>query len=400
MEMNTRFALVLACVISVLGFRSTLAQNAPGKAPSPSNRGGVIASLDADERLAVRVSVNRKSETVAKTLELLGKITKVKCFTADTEIAGRIISYHYQATPLRDIFYSLAAVQSWRWKPGQNGTWQLCQSSHEHDNLRPHSDNQAELFRLGHDFLKQFGDLPPDVQHTMFHDNSQPGVPGGAVRLDSLPQAMQDTINAMIEPSLAFQKEMIGTPALINPKEQTGLTLSLQGQHNGEYDTYHINIGKSGVFGMMLSSFPVFHDAGEDYHVVPNSTEPNQRPWQPEKDDLVSRREAMKNDARMQTKVSVNVEDATLSQVMQYIAPLGKIDYVLMEHGGNSIRKTFRFVNQPLGNVLDQLCLLYDYKLAGLSYGYCWGKHGAGTIVFHTAPVQALASYRATIIKQ
>jgi hypothetical protein len=401
--MGVRFVLALSAVMLLLWLDPATAQETkPDSNTKPVSqlplfltpRGSAVAtSLDTDPRLKVPVTIQHRSESVAKFLTALSKLTHVKMQTTDSEISGALVSFHYTSVPLCDICDSLT-LHGWRWKRDKNKTWLLCPSSQETDNLRPHSDAEANMARLGHQFLEQFGHLPEDQQRAMWQDFEQPRSEAAPVMLSSLPDAMQDIVRQLM-PISQMNSEERGLVTNFRPEDHMSqLNISLGGMHHSDYDSYSITVGMPGG-SASISDFNVFHDPNEDYHTVSLSAYDAHQLSQTEKAVARTRDDAIKNDPRMQKKITLKGDEVTLPEMMYGLAPLAGFAYILPDHLGKQITRTMRFDNVPLYKVLDRLCALYDFRINGYLYGYMWGRRDNGIIVFHSASTEALADLRA-----
>jgi hypothetical protein len=378
-----------AVAFTAAGGVAAVAQDRAGISIPGFTRTGGAASLNDDKRLDISVTVRQKAETVSAFLERLSKLTGVSLRTTDSEIAMTLVSYRYRKAALRDILESLAAINALRWKYDQNRTWMLVPSSHEMDILRPHTDSEAELYRLGRQFLEQFRALPADVQRAMWHDRSDTSRKAASIPLAGLPASMQGTVDAMVDASNAIHREW-NEPVGFDPKGNSRLSVSFDGMLHGEYVSYNVNLGRTGLGGMGMN-FNVFPDPNEDYHIVPRAQMHGTRAWMPEKEDAKSRGASLR-DSRMLVKTSLSSEDALFPLVMQGLAVAKDLDYLLPVHGGLQFLKgmTFRFTEMPLSEVLDGLCALNGHKVAGTEYGYCWGRRESGIVIFHCVPLSAL----------
>lgn len=406
----------LVCPLSALAAclcsgTASLAQGEPSKSSSDKSGSSILHSLGREAvlkdvldspRLRTRISLERKSATVAQALSKLSEHTLVHLTSEGAELSTTSIALRCDAVPLRDILASIAEMGDWEWKWRNESTLVLKERYRPHnlDLYRPRNEAQREVYQRGAEFLSQFGKLSPDTQAALdFNRQVQAGVLQPGVPFTSLPSAVQENLRAMFTAnSAATESGGVNLTINSNNLSQSRVSLHVGTSQEGfdPFDVRLLNYLPNGSSGGMSLSFVRFQDPREGYHVVPHDEVGGFQSRSAELDAL-SRQKALAADPRLKEKVSLRMTGATFFQAITALSAKANLGFAsqLPSELGKPGKRTFSFPAMPLGEMLDKLTALYAARDdEGKRYRYTWGKiesPSSQTFVFHVflEPVQA-----------
>lgn len=361
------------CVLFILWF--ALGWTRLGHCQAGQNAIGISknGALENDARLLKKVTISRKKTTVAQALGALTRLTKVKMQPGEKEVALTELSFHYRATPLKDILESMALLRNWEWKRVQNVLLlREHHNPHQLDVFRPHSELQAAQSQKVREFIEQLKQLPPALQMSI-QTVREEGRSGILFR--SLPEGMQHTLQQALEFRLQ-ERTTMGRPSIdISPDNLEDAYVYLQINQQEAFTGYSVTISTD-RHDMGLST-TVFKDPREGYHIVP-ALELTSTLWFGAEEDEKSRQEALMKDPRLSTKITLRLRSVTLPTALKELAEQTGISFVAEgDSMRGALKRSFFYENMPLSGVLDHLAAQYRYT---------WGWTKGGIFLFHAAP--------------
>lgn len=339
--------------------------------------------LARDARLNVKVSTRRRAATLPETLDLLSAMTKIKLKVEGLELENAQIGLRFQDAPLRTVLRSLATLfhVQWRRDPDNSLTLYL---PPEYDFLRPRNEAQAEIYRKGRELLLLFAQTSEAFQNDMQNRHDPHFYAPDGVAFSDCPPVMQKMLGEMLATHLQ-DKQAAGYPSDFGKNNLNDTRVRLTTTPQNGATEYNLVFGTNDE-GVSFN-FTVFHDASQDYHVVPFAElkgEASRREAANER----SRQQAMLKDARLKKRISLKLENATFAQALQVLASKADVD-VLAAAPARSEKATLTLVNVSLKDALDRLCERFHTRddLPAFQYHWSWGWQASGLFVFGFAPL-------------
>ena len=361
----------------------------------PSRR--KVDALANDERLKVRVSLQRRATTISEVLRLLNKQTGVKLISDGVELGMTDVAVSYHDTSLGDVLDSLSRIHNCEWKRRKDGALILQEGfdAGRFDIFRPRTEAEAEIWRQGAKFLNQFNKLPSDTQNTM---NS----PSNGTEFGKLPSEAQNIVRAMLQADLQDQAEQ-GKTSTLNPDQMQNLLIHMQPVNRQEgFRGYALGVQDKGkddfdsngkllghTFGESHTlPFMVFDDPRDNVpRVVPKDQIGGMR-WRGDKEDALARQENGTNTSGLNKLVTLARHRYSLYEALSEMATQAQFNFAIpLTDAKDSVRPFFACSNLPLRDALDALCKTHSTIAGRLERRCTWGPCKSGTLLLHTTPL-------------
>ncbi len=379
-----RYCLATLCLLSLAAPR--LQAQSRETPPSSSAEEQKPASKDVlahDARLKVKVSLRRKLTTLPEALDTLSAMTKIKMKVEDKELETSPLGLSFQSAPLRTILREIAALYNAQWQRDPDNYLTL-RPLPEYDFLRPKNETQAEIYRKGREFMSQFARLSETFQNDMQNRHDPNFYAPEGVAFSDCPPAMQGLLGEMLAASLQDQ-QAAGMPSDF-PQDKlndTRVRLDVTPQNGATEYLIMLAAPRQGA----CISFTIFHDAREDYHVVPLAT------FSADIARLVtanarSQQQALQREPRLKNRLSLKLQNVTIAQALQILAVKAGLD-MLAKRPDLAATKSLTLVNVSLKEALDRLCAQYEFRAlhTDIRYQCTWGWQESGVFTFLFMPV-------------
>jgi hypothetical protein len=349
----------------------------------PVDRG--IDRLDRDPRLKRPLTLRRDNVTIEEALNQITELTGVLVSAEGAVLRSTPVAFRFSATPLRDAMDAISHLDLYEWRAVRGG-WVLRyrKDPHAFDMMRPHSEAEVMLERLGKQFLDQFAALPRQLANQIgFNGNPVNGGQSG-VPFSSLPGNMQGTVQGLMSAALEQYASNQGSTSRLAGADLGLCNIDLQrtGAQEG-LSSYSVDI--SNGTGVLAASFVVFDDPKEGYQIVPFSDITAGTGYD-DNSEGTSRASALQVDSRLKSKVTLDMRNGSIVDVMQQLGVKTKYPFIARVWSGTDSRphRAVRFDNIAVADALDQLVNYYDGIASGpTKYGYTWGETRKGIVLIH-----------------
>ena len=308
-------------------------------------------------RLRVPVTLAQSRVTIDDLLRGLSDSMGVPLHTDG--IQGTRVAVRWQHLPLRDALDGLAHIGEWEWVRDTNRelTLRARYNPHRNDMSRPRTQAQADEQQAGREFLKQFADLPADMQRDLqaHHADGARGIP-----FSRLPEGVKQTLRDGYAAHQQHDMELMHRPPRLSLAEVEQSSLFVALDHNTRADSVMISFDYQGAgrnAGEALQG-KVFNDLREQhYEMVSRKPGENVGMTHPERDDANLRLDALQSDPRMKLKISLSggskltLYEAlkTLAAQVQEQAPGKPLPFVTDSRDRSDTRRAPDLRDVPLG---------------------------------------------------
>jgi cytochrome c556 len=324
--------------------------------------------LENDRLLQTEISQVGKVVSYAHIFKEMSREAKIRLHFAKStgDVANTKLVVAYKSMPVGAVMDAVAALYLFRWQKTTDKQYHLLGSSVGADTVfLPKNEYQRDRFAASKAFLASLDKLPATERNRILA-----GSP-----IHALPPSLQTPVKEMIQ-ALNRQKVAEGR----NPWDMDRLrdaTLRVSEESREGFRTYKFNVTLPGI---RSTSF-----AYNDYADTKREAErANTKTGNASIGAIYStalyavpRREADKQ-AQMKKRVSLNVRDATLPQVLLMLHQKYDIPFVSQNEKELPQRADVRFDSLPLATALDRLTELYkgtDWELRRLGFVVVWGEN-------------------------
>ena len=337
-------------------------------------------------RLQILTTFVQRDTTIADAVRALRLSTGAKLQAEGNEVLPSHVTLRYHNVPLADVLRGIAATRDLIWEKTPGGELLLHQRRRAHamDVFHPHSEAEAEMWRLGQELVRQASSLPPDLQKDLLRSPStnHTTAPDGAAFTD-LPPAMQQTVRAMYVARAQMMQEA-DSQVHISPNElpSTRIRMDVNEQEGLTHHGFLICGDKKGE-GMWTTKFK---DTQEGNTVIPLEAV-GPMPMRTYPGDAATQQEAQADAACLKTHVSLTTGSYTLEEVLLELAKQAHFHFA-MPLDNIVVTRKFRCKDEPLGDVLPRLCRAFAFTTprSGLRWEWSWNWRKGDFFVFHTRP--------------
>jgi hypothetical protein len=254
--------------------------------------------------------------------------------------------------PARSVMDALAALTLYRWERTEKNGYRLLISQREMNVYKPKNPHQKDRYAQGLKFVQELDKLPAPEQNRIRA--------GEQVPLHSLPPEMRQAAEGVLE---ALNQELVsqGRSAAIELNQLVqGTTVRLRHQKIKNFNRYSFGIHVPELGGASISFSDYESHEREAQAARERKIQSGQSDalYEPVRFAL-SQDEARKLPA-LQKKVTVQMRDVTLPQVLRYLHVTYGVAYISDPELAIPQRASVNIVNLPLGKALDRLTQTYD----------------------------------------
>lgn len=332
--------------------------------------------------------------------------TGVKLIAEGVELGTTSFACVYEDVTLHDVLDSLSHLNNYAWKRRKDQALALQDGydATQLDVFRPHTEEEAEMWRQGKKLLEAYNKLPPNVKNAM----------GGqyeyGAAFGDLPAEAQSAARAMLR---AKQQQLTneGKSSPLDPAHLENTLVRMGGvNHQEGLDQYGFSIRDKGQddydangkltghrFGESHDvSFMIFADPRDNVERIVPKGDAYSRTWHGDTEDERSRREYDMADARLNAKVTLTSHRRSLYEALQEMQAQTHFSFAttLLDPKDES-RPFFACDGMPLQRAVDSLCKAHGFAARGVTWTWTWGIRKSGVLLFHCTPRATISSAHA-----
>jgi hypothetical protein len=310
--------------------------------------------FERDPRLRVPLS-QRAGKTIYK--EIWSQITRYTKVPIEREEAAREfddaqIAVGYHKRPARDVMDAIAAHTKTRWERTQQNGYEYLVSEREMNSHKAKNAHQIDRYAQGALFVNELNSLSPEEQKRIRS--------GDFLLLHSLPQGMQRAVAGVMD---ALDREYIarGSENELRSSNFTPETrVQFEQKPQRGFNRYYITVDIPGI-GTAGCAFTDYEEREKEKNAE-RARNQQAGQWDALYSPLHSAltQEEAKRLPALQKKITVQMREVTLPDILRYLHNTYGIAYVCDPPFVMQQRANVNLVDMPLGKALDRLVQLYD----------------------------------------
>lgn len=315
---------------------------------SPANQATV---LSLDSRLRKTVTVREVDRGLTDLFATVRRASRVSLYTRESELQHARLVAGCKNQPVEALMDAVSALWLVRWEKDQPGRYELLVSEAELSVYQPQNKFQEERFAHGRRFSEGLKKLPVALRAMLL--SNQRFSP------NALPPDMLSSVRAMVDALNQEYAESGDTnPFPLHRLPEAAIRLEHKNPRGVNSFFLTLELPGWGSMGWLFSDH------------TPATT--SDRLYVPQK--LKLRREQAAKLPALQQRVSVEAEQATLTEIVQALYQRHGIPFVADADRKETRRADVRIQNKPLAEALDRLVEVYQ--------GYEWEYRELGFLVF------------------